>query len=452
MKYLLALAALLTAATTIQQASAQQQPWVADRRYGEGIGIRAGDLELHPGISGEFGYDSNYFQRAPSEDVAGALRLRVSPHLTLSTLGAQRREGSGAGAPPTVNFQAGLFADYNEFFATESRFADDISQQRNLEGGANLKLDILPERPFGIDIHGGFTRVVDPSNSAILDSAFDRDTVVVGPGINWRPGGGMFEWRLGYQYTYNVFERTAFKNLNNSEHQLETSGRWRFFPRTAVLYDAEYAFTNYSAARTQNNGEALRARMGLNGLVTNRFSVLAMLGWAQSYYDNTVAPPQNYDDLIAATEIKYFILPQASLDPTGATLGLSSIALGYTRDFRGSYLGDFTQNDRGYLTLEYFAAGSVLLSLQGGLAQVSYPQSFAPGGGVALNPSFSEVRADASLFGEYRFSDSIAMNSTLRFDGNLSDSILRTDPADATAVDNLKFSRVQAWLGLRWFM
>jgi len=32
--------------------------WLQDRRYNEGIGIRAGDLEIHPGIAGEFGYDS----------------------------------------------------------------------------------------------------------------------------------------------------------------------------------------------------------------------------------------------------------------------------------------------------------------------------------------------------------------------------------------------------------
>ena len=40
-------------------AIAQEQVWLKDRRYGEGIGIRAGDFELHPGIGGEFGYDSN---------------------------------------------------------------------------------------------------------------------------------------------------------------------------------------------------------------------------------------------------------------------------------------------------------------------------------------------------------------------------------------------------------
>jgi len=26
--------------------------WLKDRRYAEGIGVRAGDLEIHPGIAG----------------------------------------------------------------------------------------------------------------------------------------------------------------------------------------------------------------------------------------------------------------------------------------------------------------------------------------------------------------------------------------------------------------
>src|SRR5258706_13050003 len=48
-----------------QEASAQG--WLADRRYTEGAGIRTGDLELHPGIGGEVGYDSNWFLRSHKE-------------------------------------------------------------------------------------------------------------------------------------------------------------------------------------------------------------------------------------------------------------------------------------------------------------------------------------------------------------------------------------------------
>src|SRR5438132_12320940 len=91
--------------------SAQEPPvWLKDRRYGEGMGIRTGDLELHPGIAGEFGYDSNYFLRSdkntgPIADlpVVPALRLRIPPSFSLATISPQRREAEGGhSVPPTA--------------------------------------------------------------------------------------------------------------------------------------------------------------------------------------------------------------------------------------------------------------------------------------------------------------------------------------------------------------
>ena len=54
-------------------------------------------MELADKRAAEFGFDSNYFQRAdsPDEDPIGALRLRITPSFSLSTLGPQRREGGG---------------------------------------------------------------------------------------------------------------------------------------------------------------------------------------------------------------------------------------------------------------------------------------------------------------------------------------------------------------------
>lgn len=46
---------------------AAAQGWLKDRRYQEGAGIRAGNLELHPGVGGEIGYDSNWFLRTSKE-------------------------------------------------------------------------------------------------------------------------------------------------------------------------------------------------------------------------------------------------------------------------------------------------------------------------------------------------------------------------------------------------
>src|SRR6266542_3469436 len=114
-------------------ASAQDQPmWLKDRRYGEGIGIRTGDLELHPGLAGEFGYDSNYFLRS-DKDVfkpVDTLRLRITPSFSLATISPQRREAEGGTPePPKVTFRAGVAASYNEFIATKSQNSEELSKQ-----------------------------------------------------------------------------------------------------------------------------------------------------------------------------------------------------------------------------------------------------------------------------------------------------------------------------------
>ncbi len=43
-------------------AVAQFQPWLAPGAKVD-AGVRLGDLELHPGVAAEAGFDSNYFKR-----------------------------------------------------------------------------------------------------------------------------------------------------------------------------------------------------------------------------------------------------------------------------------------------------------------------------------------------------------------------------------------------------
>jgi len=42
--------------------NANAQAFLADPRLTDGLGVKAGDFEFHPGIAGEVGYDSNYYQ------------------------------------------------------------------------------------------------------------------------------------------------------------------------------------------------------------------------------------------------------------------------------------------------------------------------------------------------------------------------------------------------------
>src|SRR5579863_5499284 len=127
--------------------------WLQDRRYNEGIGIRTGDIEIHPGIAGEAGYDSNWFLRSdkqgadngpPTAPVIPAAAFRVTPSLYLSTLGPQRRSGDVVPDPPSVAFRAGVNATYRAFIGLGSDASqpnNDVSKQDNIGGAADARLD-----------------------------------------------------------------------------------------------------------------------------------------------------------------------------------------------------------------------------------------------------------------------------------------------------------------------
>jgi Putative beta-barrel porin 2 len=431
------LIAALAAALLPSQASAQA--WVSSSDLSEGIGIRVGNFELHPSLGGEFGYDSNLFRASEEEGVVDVLRLRITPSLTLSTLGKARRN---AATPPDVTFAASAYAAYNEIFALDSD-ESDVAEQRNLGLGADAKLDVFPQRKVGFDLQGAYVRVIDTDGTSddLASEGFNRDTLRGAAGVTWRPGGGLFEWRGGYGVTYHFFEDEAFDALANLQHEINTRGRWRFLPRSALLFDSSYTFVRYADETTQQtDGDVVRARIGFHGLVTYHLALLGMVGWGASFYERgpqSIAPSQ-YDSLLANAEVRWFIQPRPDLDAATITSGLSSVALGYTRSFANSYYGSFYQRDRGYLQFSMFLLGAVAGGLEFGVSRVAYPEV-----DVIQQASFSQLRLDGRLFGEYRFTDTLAANATLQFDQVNSPSINGED---------LDYKRWQAYVGVRWFM
>lgn len=447
MKLRLTFAATTAFFTLAGLASAQEQPWLRDRRYGEGVGIRSGNLEWHPGIAAEVGYDSNYFQRDDQSDqpedertdppVQDAWRLRVTPSLTVSTL-SMRRRGVAPGPPPSLQFQGRLFAAYNEFFGS-----DNISDQRRLDYGAGFRADFGAQRRFGADLFADYVRTGEPSNDVNTDAAFDRGTVRSGAGLSWRPGGGLFDWRLGYDVAYHYFEDDPFKPFNNIEHGPVTRGRWRFLPRTAMLYDARYMMVRYLNETEQPDGDYVEARVGVNGLITTRLSFLALLGWNSTYYEPAQGVEQNYDGFVAHGELKWYLLPPVSED--SAQIGLSSIAAGYTRNFSNSYLGAFYIRDRGYVNFDYFVGGTLMLSLQGGVSHISFP--VVADTATSQQGEFTQNRFDARLYAEYRTSDVFAVNGSASYD-----QVLASEQVNLSGrAEDLEFARFQAYIGARLF-
>jgi hypothetical protein len=489
-----AVALLVTRAAFAQEQYVPQgdsPQWLKDRRYNEGAGVRAGDLELHPGIAGEVGYDSNWLLRSdktgfdnsgPNFPPIPALEFRVTPSLYLSTLGPQRREGDVSSQPPEVAFRMGVNATYREFVGLSSDpavkqptcgtlgtcTANDISQQRNLSGTADARIDIAPERPLGAALFASYARLIYPnSGTADPNQSFNRDEVSAGGEMVTQPGGGTLDWHFGYQFHDTIFEETAGQGFGNTTHELFTRGRWKFRPRTALIYDATLRFLSYqkpdlAAQQGLVNSTPVRARIGLNGLITDRFAALALVGWGASFYDTTKwkAEPQ-YDSVVGQAELKWYLTASPGIAASSElTLALSTISLGYQRDFSNSYLGNFYGTDRGYLRFDYFFGGRALVALTGGFGAVEYPQMYwlDPAYlGKLRSKAFTDLRADATLFSEYRLTDAFGINATLRYTANFSSTAVPDVPnppagGPGAGFYDMSWTRFEGFLGIRYFL
>lgn len=465
MKIRLAIAALGCAMTVSLSGLAQQQPWLQDRRYSEGAGVRVGDLELHPGIAAQAGYDSNFLQRSESERPLAFWRFRVIPHLMLSTLSAQRRASQGGTDLPTVAFRAGISAVGNALLPAQQGAESDTAarSQRTVAADARFNLDILPGRPWGGDLHGSVGRVTDPSNSPEASSAWNRDVVVLGAGLLWRPRGGVFDWRLGYEFRWNHFEQQSFQSLDNTHHYLQSSNRWRFLPRTAIIQQTEVGTISYSGTNAPLAGSQLvRARAGLSGLVTNHFGVLAMAGWGATFYAQDKGPARDFDSFIGAAKLTWYVSAQPTLPEDGVPVGLSTISVGYTRTFSNNYLSSYYQLDRMSASASYLLVQRVLLTADAGLGYYTFPPVFWPHTGQARFPvpsdSWNQTRLDLTGFAEYRLAETLGVNLTVRYNSNLTSNKIPLNspgsavPVGGAQVDDLSFSRVEAYFGIRWFL
>jgi hypothetical protein len=473
--------------------------WLKDRRFAEGIGVHTGDLELHWSLAGEFGYDSNYFLRTnmnptavtnagavpaagsccangpPATPVIPSLEFRLTPSLAISTVGQPTREGAGGEGQPPIAFRAGVSATYRDFInissdANKSASVNDVSSNRNVSGAADARLDVLPGKPWAADFTVSYARTIQPNSiAANPDLSFNSDTVGGTAELVAQPGSGTLDWRIGGGYQATLFEQSQALGFNNGTAIAYTRGRWGFRPRTALLYDGSASFINYtnsSQALDQGlvSSTPVRTRIGLSGLITNRFALLVFGGWGASFYSTQNPKQPQFDAPIGQAELKWFLSASPGIaQASDLTLALSSISVGYARDFQNSYLGNFYTSDRGYVRLNYFFAGRVVVNVEGGVGAVEYPTMYwgQPSGGQAFplrHDSFTDTRADATIFGEYRFTDTLGLNGTFRYTENFSGThnmpVVETAAAAGTApiFYDMAWSRLEAYLGFRWFM
>ena len=476
-RFVLAFVATSAAAATVS-ASANAQVWLKDRAATQGTGIRSGDLEGHPGVAAEIGYDSNYFLRAPNrasgESTRGAgngypivdtVRLRITPSFFVTTLSQARRADGSAAPPPKVAFSAGAAFIYSQFLmnAGDNAPGQNTKLGRNFEFGVlgDLALQISPNRPWGFNIFDNFQRTAQPSLDPLVEAGLNRiENRAAAELVHTRPGN-LFDWRFGYAFGVTYFENGPTANVpvtaqgfNNYRHEFYTSGRWRFLPRTALVYNGSYWLQQYNTETAGlSNSRPLRTRIGLSGLVTDRFSVLALAGWGASFYSNATgnsADNRDFDSVIGQLEFRYFLsgaAPEAGRDAPPAT---SSVAVGFTRDFLNSYIGNYYVRNRGYFSLSTMIAQRFLITADAGAAAIQYADVLDRTTGAPLTRAFTTARVDATLFAEYRVRDWLGLNTTYQFLGEFSDtSLLANQNRQSRYL--MQYQRHQIFVGVRAF-
>jgi hypothetical protein len=480
---IIALVGWAVSAAGSAHAQSEQQPWLGDRRFGGGLGVRVGNFELHPGVAGEVGYDTNFFQAAgkltaPAELVVieprfrpvtpggvtfggtgvfdeptvGTFRFRVTPSLSLETLGGQRTEGDPADAArPKFTLRATASVSYNELVATDSQYSDAVSSNRFISSDVSISANLLPDRPWGGNLRGQYNRSVQPVNDPAAPPGFQRSVFGLGGSVVWRPGGGLLEWSLGYDLNVILFEDAEFSTFNSVANNVSLHGRWLFLPRTALLYSGEYGSLYYpNGGDIKPPGQPLRSQVGINGLVTNHLGAAAMIGWKTLFFDRQ----DEFDSPVGSLELTWYPLPRPELASDSASVGLSSVAVGYRRDARASYIGNYVQNDTGFIRANYFVGGVMLITTDASFDHLRRPNSYFSDG-TRQSAAFSENRISVTGFAEYRMSDTFAINTTLRYTTSLTDQQIpvENDPNNRSLpYDDFGFARFEAWLGVRWFL
>ena len=427
------------------QASAQ---WLPDRRYAEGPGIRLGELELHPGVAIRAGYDNNVFKSdGDAQPIRDAAVLAITPHLNLTTEGAQRaKEGEDQAAPMPryLAFRGGIAATYLHYFLENA--------PRNVAIDTDLKLNVAQGRPVELVVSAGYLRSVTPfTENAGARNAYVFNVIDPALRLKFNSRSQVLTASIGYAPKYTHFESSTFNYLNSLQHGIEASGAWRFLPSTALVYDAGLTLQNYmnfdkvdERLLLLSNNESFQSRVGVNGALTNHLSLRVLAGYAVGFYNRDAL--DEFEDAIGEAVMTYGFGPH-------------SWSLGYQRTVASSALGAWIQTDRGFTKLGLLIAQRFSLGLEAGAGRANYGRLVRavavaddtsdgdPDGitglGLGGDRTRDDIRIDGAVRAEYRATnwlavmlDFTAQSVITDFDYELSRDSQRVipDPADFTAL------------------
>ena len=129
---------------------------------------------------------------------------------------------------------------------------------------------------------------------------------------------------------------------------------------------------------------------------------------------------------------------------------MSSVAVGFVRDYEDSLVGTYLERDQGYVRFNYLFAGKFLLVADVRAGAVVYPLQTSPDLGQPAG--WTDMRLDGKLFGEYRVKDYLGINAEVGYTGYFSSTGLVFDNNGVQGVDAMGYHDITAFIGARWFM
>jgi len=305
----------------------------ADADHG---GVRLSESAvLHLGLGTETGYDTNVFFDKVNP-VASPI-VRVVPAFKL-TNGHDWDNGTN----PQTYYRLGaelLYRQYisdNEFVKKQNAFNPTIDGM--LRFGSSQRSNVEITERFGRYLEAPY----GPSSGNI-----DRIENLAGIRLSLVPGGGRFEFKLGYTNLINRFLNDQLKFANNMAHDVTLDVSWKWFPKTSVFAQVSQGFVGYS--RDQVNTGApredsfpLRTLAGLRGLLTDKLAMNIGVGYANAFYQGAAAQSTGFDNVAMAVEFSY------------APSEFGETILGYRHEIRNSpVIGDFYTVDSPYLNVRW---------------------------------------------------------------------------------------------------
>jgi hypothetical protein len=307
-------------------------------RVEDGEGIKAGQRStFHAGFALATGVDTNVFNETRTEGPRAAAYMYPTSWLGIGNRALRD------GLLMTPAERSGRILDYNVSVIAGFRqyLARDVvvRSQPRFSIGTQIRLSLLPGRKFSVDLDEDFFRGADPGNYEANGRFFNFNRIDHRGALTFigRPGGGRLSLAVGYKSQLLRFGNENLSTSNRMVHGLKHETKWRFLPRSSLVFNYDFDFTFYTdccanigQGRNEDN-YAHRILGGYRGQGLKKFIFEGMVGWGFGYYRDDPNGP-NFSSFLGHLSMNYY--------PTLRSLVHASVYRNFSDSLLGNYFVD----------------------------------------------------------------------------------------------------------------